>query len=181
MAASPNRKVTMSDFAFNGELAESLFSLDPPAGYKVETTSAGDSPAAEKDLIESLGGYCDFVGGAFPDGLDESAVAGTIVKDKTKLAHGGRDATEQEKQKVEDLFKKVHGFAFALRLPADADAHYAGKGLSRGAADKPDFLVQAQGRGKISRHLRRPLGSRRSEGACVANAQRVPGKPGTEK
>ena len=35
--ASPtsNVKVTMSDFVFNADMDESLFSVEPPAGYKV--------------------------------------------------------------------------------------------------------------------------------------------------
>ena len=181
MADCRNMKVTISDFAFNGELAESLFSLDPPAGYKVETRATGERLATEKDLIESLGRYCDFAGGDFPDGLDESAVAGAIVKDKTKLAHGGRDATEEEKQKVADLFKKVHGFAFALRLPADADAHYAGKGLSRGTADKPILWYKPKGDKKY-RVIYANLSVRDAQKApSVLNAQPVPGKPGTGK
>lgn len=31
--AAPSPKVTMTDFVFNGEIGESLFSLEPPAGY----------------------------------------------------------------------------------------------------------------------------------------------------
>ena len=33
----PNSKTTMSDFLFNGDLDESLFSIEPPAGYTIES------------------------------------------------------------------------------------------------------------------------------------------------
>ena len=34
-ARMPDVKLTMSDFAFNVTMDESLFSVEPPAGYKV--------------------------------------------------------------------------------------------------------------------------------------------------
>jgi hypothetical protein len=33
----------------------------------------------------------------------------------------------------------TRGLGFAFALPADSDAHYAGKGVSFGTADKPIF------------------------------------------
>ena len=35
MAMMPNVKITMSDFEFNVDMDESLFSVEPPAGYEV--------------------------------------------------------------------------------------------------------------------------------------------------
>ena len=35
MAIMPDMKLTMSDFAFNVDMDESLFSVEPPAGYEV--------------------------------------------------------------------------------------------------------------------------------------------------
>ena len=35
MEIMPNLKVTMSDFEFNVDMDESLFSVEPPAGYEV--------------------------------------------------------------------------------------------------------------------------------------------------
>ena len=35
MAMTPGVKSTMSDFVFNVEMDESLFSVEPPAGYEV--------------------------------------------------------------------------------------------------------------------------------------------------
>ena len=50
-------------------------------------------------------------------------------------------------------------FAFAFALPTKADAHYAGKGVRLGAADKPIFWYRPKMR-KIPGHLRRSFGAR---------------------
>jgi outer membrane lipoprotein-sorting protein len=63
-------KVTMSDFEFNVDLDESLFSLDPPAGYTTRDMQIDSSPKEEKDLIEMLRQYGQQGGGVFPDAID---------------------------------------------------------------------------------------------------------------
>ena len=66
----PNVKTTMRDFELNVPLDKSLFSVEPPAGYKVSTVrlpKANNSPPEEKDLIETLRYYAELSGGTFPD------------------------------------------------------------------------------------------------------------------
>ena len=73
MAIMPNMKITMSDFEFNVDMDESLFSVEPPAGYEViavQDHAIDDSPAEEKDLIEMFRYYSELSGGRFPDLLD---------------------------------------------------------------------------------------------------------------
>ena len=68
-ALMPNYKITVCDFAFNVALDESLFSVEPPAGYQVtmRRSQPGDeSPEGEKDLIEMFRYYGQWSGGAFP-------------------------------------------------------------------------------------------------------------------
>ncbi|MBC8869480.1 MAG: hypothetical protein H8E44_08685 [Planctomycetes bacterium] len=58
VAAFANAKMTLSDFVFNLEMDESLFSTEPPAGYTVQNMGTIDvSPAAEEDLIETFREY----------------------------------------------------------------------------------------------------------------------------
>ena len=53
-----NAKMTLSDFQFNVEMDESLFSLEPPACYTLQDMGTIDmSPAEEKDLIETFREY----------------------------------------------------------------------------------------------------------------------------
>ena len=75
-AAVPDVKVTMSDFEFNVDMDESLFSVEPPAGYEVgsffiSTPTIDGSTTKEKDLIETLREYSRLSGGIFPTSVDQ--------------------------------------------------------------------------------------------------------------
>ena len=65
-------KATFSDFVFNADMDESLFSLEPPAGYTVTVRNVKTdvSPPEEKDLIEMFREYSRLFDGVFPDSLD---------------------------------------------------------------------------------------------------------------
>ncbi len=77
----PNLKVTMSDFEFNVHMDESLFSVEPPAGYEVtvgQYKTTDDSPGKEKDLIEMFRYYSEVSGGRFPELLDLMWLSDTV-------------------------------------------------------------------------------------------------------
>jgi hypothetical protein len=207
---------------FNVDLDESLFSVEPPAGYTVQMTANIDvSPPAEKDLIAAFREYGKLTGGAFPDSLDMQAMMQTLGKMvgmesalqalREKLASGKEKLNEEQMNKLEELTRKMmewqlspenakpseeemrriedemrkiggweklapgpgkgdleqmrkemhaemprlmeasmkkvveiqmpvqRGLMFAVGLPREADARYAGKGVSSAAADKPVF------------------------------------------
>ena len=54
-------KSTLSDFVFNVDLDKSLFSVEPPAGYTVQTVQVDASEPAEKDLIALLREYAEWM------------------------------------------------------------------------------------------------------------------------
>ena len=143
MAMAPNVKVTMSDFAFNVEMDESLFSIEPPAGYEVIQGPLIDaSPAEEKDLVETFRDYSQWSGGPFPALLDSvslSAMA-TRLKWTSLYRENPQEAQAKQQQKLDAAMAKLQrGLWFTQRLPKEADSHYSGKGVSLGAADKPIF------------------------------------------
>ena len=148
MAMFASAKVTLSDFVFNLEMDESLFSTEPPAGYAVQNLGKIDlSPAEEKDLIETFREYSqlkqslpkkDSATGAFPDALDIRPII-QIVAEKFVPGMGEKPNEEQIQKMAEAQNKLQRGLMFAVVLPPDADAHYAGKGVSLGAADTPIF------------------------------------------
>ena len=155
MAMFANTKTTMTDFVFNVDMDESLFSVEPPAGYTVQNMKIDTSPPEEKDLIATFREYSKLSGGAFPDSLDLQTVLGMVARKfaadiATELAASGKEKPNKEQtQKImkalgqkfaEVQVRLQRGLLFALAtLPADADAHYAGKGVSFGAADAPIF------------------------------------------
>jgi len=144
-AMAPNAKITMSDFEFNVEMDESLFSLEPPAGYEVMVvrSPANDgSPDEEKDLIEFFRSFSSFSGGAFPDSLDGESLWG-IVHRRVQISHSLEQPRKPRERRQEELSEAVtllqRGLRFAVALPPEADSHYAGKDISLGAADTPIF------------------------------------------
>jgi hypothetical protein len=143
MAIAPNVKVTMSDFAFNVDMDESLFSLEPPTGYElVQGPPIDASPAEEKDLIESFRDYSRWSGGPFPDRLDSGSLSQTASTLKWASLYREKPQEPQaERQREQDaaLAKLQRGLWFAQRLPKEADSHYAGRGVSLGTADRPIF------------------------------------------
>lgn len=139
----PNMKpIIYSNFVFNPHLDESLFSLEPPAGYEVRKQTVDVSPAEEKDLIETFRRYAELCGGALPDQLDLDAFAKLADEDwaKSHPMKGSYPSDEAMQEALNALGKLCRGVSFAFEvLPREADAHYAGKGVKLGAADTPIF------------------------------------------
>ena len=143
IAMGPNLKITQSDFEFNVPMDESLFSLEPPAGYQVTAKSRqprDDTPETEKDLTEILRYYGRWSGGRFPDLLDWQWIEKVLSEARRlddDLTH--KPQAEREKQFDEGSQKLQRAMMFMLHLPKDSDWHYAGRGISIGTADTPVF------------------------------------------
>lgn len=110
-------KATFSDFVFNVDMDESLFSLEPPAGYTVQHQKTDHSPKEEKDLIEMFREYSKLFDGAFPDSLDfltTTTIAGkkAVLRMATQnfwegLASANGEPNEVQRRKLEELMLKV--------------------------------------------------------------------------
>ncbi|NQT14157.1 MAG: hypothetical protein HQ582_15490 [Planctomycetes bacterium] len=71
-------KATASDFVFNAEMDESLFSVEPPAGYTVQHMKFDASPREEKDVIAMFREYSRLTG-TLPDSLDMKTVRNNLA------------------------------------------------------------------------------------------------------
>ena len=110
-------KATFSDFVFNVDMDESLFSLEPPAGYTVRNAKTDHSPEEEKDLIEMFREYSKLSDGAFPDSLDfltTTIIAGkkaglrmSTQKMWEDFAPGKGKPNEEQMRKLEELMLKL--------------------------------------------------------------------------
>ena len=112
-------KTTFSDFVFNVDMDESLFSLEPPAGYTVrnEKRDGSPSPSGEKNLIEMFREYSNLCDGAFPDSLDYMTTTTIAGKKATlrmmtqnmwaNLAPANGKPNEVQRRKLEELMLKV--------------------------------------------------------------------------
>jgi hypothetical protein len=141
----PNVKMTMSDFEFNVDLDESLFSLEPPAGYEVivkQRHTSDDRHGEEKDLIEVFRDYSQWNGGRFPDLLDMGWLQQVHREEEwlaRNLAQQDKPMAKVDQELAEAEAKLNRGMTFVVSLPKEADAQYAGRGVSLGAADTPIF------------------------------------------
>jgi hypothetical protein len=253
-------KLTVSDFELNVDMDESLFSVEPPAGYIVRQTI--DAPPGEHGLIETFSWYCIVSGGELPDSLDlrkiekfyyrkmtkelildmctplsgnldekkrhkiEELLHNLTVLDEydpkekklnkeeiakreelshkfreeyynlvdwDKIAPGKKNLSKEQKEQYEQAYTEKWsndcpmagglggtganqgGIFFANGLPPEADAHYAGKGVKFGAADKPIFWYRPKDSKKY-RVIYADLSVREAEAAPnVPDAQPVPG------
>lgn len=106
-------KTTTSDFELNVDLDESLFSVEPPAGYKVTIgRQTNDGPPGEKSLIETFRTYLGYSGFVFPDSLDprkmeascDNEVGNALIWDMCTPLNGKLD--EKKRRKIEELLHK---------------------------------------------------------------------------
>ncbi len=140
MKSFPDTKVIMSDFAFDVDLDPELFSLDIPKDYTVHESEVNPQPPTEEDLMELLGGCTELNDGRFLDTLDLKAVITVVSREcAMKIVEAGGPSADLTKEQLELMGKLSRGAVFVAQLPADADAHYAGKGVARDAADTPIF------------------------------------------
>jgi outer membrane lipoprotein-sorting protein len=134
-AGPPKTEVVFSDFVFDPPLDESLFASDPPEGYTAVEMEMDVSPATEKEFVAAIASLADAADGDFPPSLDTAGIASAMVKLLKKL--GGTDEMSKEQMTAGIAIGK--GINFALALPPEADAHYAGKGVKRQGPKAPVF------------------------------------------
>jgi hypothetical protein len=98
----------------------------------------------EQDLIEMFRQYSELSGGPFPRSLDMMSILHVFMvkkgtSDSLESPHDPSAKQEREQEIVEAQAKLQRGLRFASLLPKEANSHYAGKGVSLGAADMPIF------------------------------------------
>ncbi len=180
----PKTTTTWTDFQFDVPVDGSLFSLQPPAGYTVVDVPVNLAPPTESDLTTSLRQYAEMTGGKFPNAFDTPSTMVFVEKlsKKVGIKKGQKEPTpSQQKEMMAAIFKLNRGFMFALQLPPEADAHYAGKGVKLGAADKPIFWYRPKGAEKY-RVIYADLSVRDADKPPTASdAQPVPGAASPKK
>jgi hypothetical protein len=100
-----------------------------------------DSPAGEKDLIEMFHCYGQWIEGRFPDLLDGWWVDEVLSRARWFDADLTPDKPQAKRDHEEEEahHKLQRGMMFTVLLSKDSDSHYAGRGVSIGAADTPVF------------------------------------------
>jgi hypothetical protein len=97
------------------------------------------APDPAQDLIDALRYCAELSGGPFPDSLDLTQSLEKVMVKKLGLKKDQHPNAKQVHEILEIQFKLQPGTMFVAALTPKADAHYAGKGVSLGAADQPIF------------------------------------------
>jgi len=139
--------IIMTDFAFDVELDESLFSI--PEDFSIITMPYQPSQPSEKDLIEVFRKWAECVDGKFPSVLEQEAVKEYIEaygkKAFPNFRAGDKLSDEQQQEMLQIYSKIVRAFTFAKGLPGESDWHYAGKDATFGDAETAIFWYRPQG------------------------------------
>ena len=142
-------KMTMSDFRFDVELDDSLFSVEVPKGqgYTVSKEQMEIKEPSADDLVEMLRIWTQVRGGTFPDAL----TPGGFTKDTMSFVTAGKDGKLEKQKSVKEFFEKADGPTISLvitraivLIAQHGEARYAGKGVKLGDAKTAIFWYRPQ-------------------------------------
>jgi outer membrane lipoprotein-sorting protein len=144
---APGMSATMTNFQFDVDLDDSLFSLTPPDGYTHVQLQLDVSEAGEQELVEFLRLWTTWTkDGTFPPTLNPAELA----KVSMEMENAGKFAESVESQSAEQpnlehATKMTRGLMFVVSLPAESNCRYAGENVEYGAAQTPIFWYQPSG------------------------------------
>jgi outer membrane lipoprotein-sorting protein len=141
-------KVVMSDFDFDAELDESLFSITPPEDYTLLETQIDASQPTEQDLLDTLRLFAEQAGSRFPKELNLEVMVEEITKHRVSKPSTLVDMAELTKIGMEMgqmMAKFMRGLMFVQQLHADSDWHYFGEGIKLGDANQAVCWYRPEG------------------------------------
>ena len=141
---APGMNVVMTDFQFDVDLDDSLFSLTPPAGYTRVEVQADVSEVTEQDLIEYLRAWSSWTkDGTFPPTFNPMELQKVSMEMEQQGKFGDGQTTEQQRDR--DAMKMYRGIMFLTQLPADSNWRYAGEDVKFGDVDIAIFWYRPEG------------------------------------
>jgi len=137
---------TMTDIVFNVELDKTLFSLEIPEGYTVQTMQVDVSEPTEKDLLEMFRIWADHTDGNLPSVLDMNAQMEFVKYQRKKMKDKGQEPSEESVLELQKTIMKMsRGGMFVQNLSADSDWHYTGKDVKFGDPETAIFWYRPEG------------------------------------
>jgi hypothetical protein len=126
-------KGEISDFDFDAQLDDSLFSVDPPKSYTVtDGQSLKMEEPSEEAFIKFLRKWAENTeGDLFLPSLDTAGIMKSGMSRKKTVPNP--PMSEFLKQNQENTI----GLMFAMQMTSANDFHYAGEGVALGDAQKP--------------------------------------------
>jgi outer membrane lipoprotein-sorting protein len=120
-----------TDFQFDAEMDESLFSIEVPEGYStLPKATLSLTGSTEQDLVETLRVWTEVIReGVFPKDFSTQEYMNDVPKMR-KLA-----SKHSQEQNLEYGLKMARGFVFFKLLKAENDWHYVGENVKLGDAE----------------------------------------------
>ncbi len=142
--SAPSMSGIMTDFQFDVDLDDSLFSLTPPDGYTRMEIQVDLSDITEQDLIEFLRLWSSWTkDSTFPPTLNPAELA-KLAMEMEKQGEFGDDQTP-EQERLQHVMQMTRGLTFLLNLPAESNWRYAGEDVKFGDAGTPIFWYRPEG------------------------------------
>ena len=140
-------RTVMTDFHINVELDESLFRLDVPPGYTVQTTEMDFSRSPIAFLIDTLKFAAEHNDDVFPPTLLGAQGFPEILRRAITNAEKkfGKDSPVTFKLERDLALSRDGAFGMLSGLTPRNDWHYAGKGVKLYTPDKPIFWYKSMG------------------------------------
>lgn len=145
-ANAPGVHGVVTDFKFNVELDDELFSLTPPEGYtRQKTLEMGE--ITEQNLVELLRFWVTYIkDGVFPPTLDPVGLSKAVMEMAKAGKLSGEPEPEMEWQEMMQHTRKItYGMMFVMQMQPENDWHYAGKDVTFGDANTPIFWYRPEG------------------------------------
>jgi hypothetical protein len=122
-----------TNFQFDAEMDESLFSMEIPEGYSEpvqgELSIEGSN---DEDLVTTLRIWAEVIlDDVFPRDFTGQAYLEDVKANRQKFVN------LQDKEKIEMAMKMQPGFIFVQLLKSENDWHYVGKNVKLGDAESP--------------------------------------------
>jgi outer membrane lipoprotein-sorting protein len=148
---APGAHVVLTNFRFDAELDDSLFSLEPPAGFTLMKIETDASASAERDLVEFLKYWtAHHADGFFPTKLEPAAMS----REMLELTTSGKFRNDETKEMSRDEMMKytmemsqklTRGLMFVMQMRPENDWHYVGEGVKFGDETTPVFWYKPDG------------------------------------
>lgn len=134
-----NRRTQIySDFEWNVELDDSLFSMEAPENYTVkETKVAVASEKYRNWIIEAFAFWTEMSDGKFPDDIRDMVSQEKVVPLIIKKFDKNGDPREEMDRAIEQMRVMVNGINPVMKLIAEDNWTYQGQGIYFGASDIP--------------------------------------------
>lgn len=142
--------VRTMDINLNSQLDKSLFSLDPPSGYKLENVAP--PTVTEDEVLEYLAAAAEFNNGVFPDSI-EQAFDSKKFNEASEKKRADRTSAENRMIDIRDkiMMREIYRspvLKFLEDHAVENSSQYVGADVKVGESDKLIFWYKTKSKSK---------------------------------